>query len=273
MKHPVRPGFHARPVADHSARAVRDAGNAAYGALCRAAAWSAEHWTDGFLSTAQAHRFGPPRSWERLVATGLVLQAGDGYRIAGFGDGNPRAADLRLERAAISEVRRRAGRSGGLQSGVSRRSKPKQNASGDVANMSESFGTDEAKRSKPRRAGVGDPARRAVARGILAPDDAAAWRLWEAMQRIPALLAAEDADASVAPGSLARLAGGLARRLQARRAPPEVWLDVVAHLGVLLDDAAAWGVSPPPMAAVSRRVAALLAELLPEPERRAEARP
>lgn len=265
----MRPGFHARPSADHSAAAVRAAGNAAYGALCRAAAWSAERLTDGFVPRDVAHRLGPPRSWQRLVEVGLCSSAGDGYRITGFTEGNPAAGAQRVARAAISEVRRLAGRSGGLQSGASRRSKSKLIASSTSASPAETPLDPEAKRSKQRRAPQGEPERRALARNVLRPDEAAAWRLWEAMQRIPALLAAEDADTTVAPGSLARLALGLVRRLESRRAPVAVWLDVAAQLAVLLDV----NEPVPPMAAVSRRVGEMLAELLPGPARVAPAAP
>jgi hypothetical protein len=118
--------FHAKVVA---------AGNEAVGAWVRAGAWSCDQLTDGVIPKANALVIAPARVWRRLVEVRLVVSRPDGFELHGFHDYNPSAAEVRAEREAKSEAKRRAGAAGGRRSGEVRRSKneadreaePKQN--------------------------------------------------------------------------------------------------------------------------------------------------
>ncbi len=62
-------------------RKVVAAGNAAYGAWCRAGQWSAYHLTDGAIPRAVALTIASARIWDRLVEVRLCEVTPDGWRI------------------------------------------------------------------------------------------------------------------------------------------------------------------------------------------------
>lgn len=106
------------------------AGNEAYGAWCRAGAWSSGHGTNGRIPRAVALTIAPERVWKRLVearlepgGNGLAVLVEDGWQIHDFLDWNPSAEEVRAERESLREARRRAGMAGGLRSGEARRAK------------------------------------------------------------------------------------------------------------------------------------------------------
>lgn len=115
------------------------AGNEAYGAWCRAGAWSSGHGTNGRIPRAVALTIAPERVWKRLVdarieagGNGLAIPTDDGWQIHDFLDWNPSADEVRAERESLREARRRAGMAGGIRSGEARRAK--QDGSADEAN-------------------------------------------------------------------------------------------------------------------------------------------
>lgn len=110
--------FHAKIVS---------AGNEAVGAWVRAGAWSCDQLTNGVVPKANALVIAPERTWRRLVEARLVDVHPDGYELHDFLNYNPSAADVRAERGATSEARRRAGAAGGKRSGEVRRSKTEAN--------------------------------------------------------------------------------------------------------------------------------------------------
>ncbi len=104
---------------------VTKAGNEAYGAWCRAGQWSSGHLTEGRIPRSTALVIARQGIWDKLVAARLCHSLGDeGWQIHDFLDWNPRADEVVERRAHRSE----AGRIGGLQSGVARRSKREANA-------------------------------------------------------------------------------------------------------------------------------------------------
>jgi hypothetical protein len=86
-------------------------GNRAWGALCRAGAWSSDQLTDGRIPPAIMESIdGDPAIWERLVLVGLMDRDEEGgMRIHDFLDYNPSAAEVRETNA----LRAAAGRKGG----------------------------------------------------------------------------------------------------------------------------------------------------------------
>lgn len=107
------------------------------------------------------------------------------------------------------------------------------------------------------------PDRLAVTRLTLRPTDAAGWELWRTMVSAPLLRGAEEADRMVKPGSLARQAAGLARRLAVEHlavdAGRRLITELVAALAAERADAGP-GWAPPTMASMSQRLHALLGE-------------
>lgn len=99
------------------------AGNEAVGAWTRAAAWSAEHGTDGWIPLDVALSIAPVEVWQRLADArprgheyGLVEPHNSGVQIHDFLKSNPTA-----ERAASTKkARQQAGRKGGVQSAIRR---------------------------------------------------------------------------------------------------------------------------------------------------------
>lgn len=90
------------------------AGDAAWGLLCRAGAWSSGHGTDGLVPSQIARTLCPLRSrWDALVRVELVYKTADGYVIRGFLKWNPSAEEVAKKR----ESRANAGRAGGVISG------------------------------------------------------------------------------------------------------------------------------------------------------------
>lgn len=99
---------------DNSAfhRKVVAAGNEAWGACCRAGAWSADHLADGRIPWAIALTIAPRRVWDRLLKTGLCEGADlDGFVIHDYLDRNP----SRDEVLSIRQHRAKAGSNGGKQ--------------------------------------------------------------------------------------------------------------------------------------------------------------
>lgn len=128
---------------------VLKAGNEAFGAFCRAGAWSQGHGTNGWIPRAVALTIAPARIWKRLAEAtvyedgpGLVVETSDGWQIHDFLDWNPSAEELRADRDAVREARRRAGMLGGLRSGEARRAK--QNGSTDEAGVKQTRSNAEA---------------------------------------------------------------------------------------------------------------------------------
>lgn len=94
--------FHAKVLA---------AGNAAYGAWCRAGQWSSAHLTDGAIPRAVAISIAPLSIWQRLARVKLVEDDDGGWRIHDFLVYNPTAVQVRDQR----EKRANAGTKGGKQ--------------------------------------------------------------------------------------------------------------------------------------------------------------
>lgn len=95
---------------------VMFAGNEAFGAWCRAGAWSSGELQDGFVPHEIANLMAPKRVWKKLVAARLLHEAEGGWQIHDFLDWNPSAEEVRSKRA----VRAAAGSLGGKRSGTSR---------------------------------------------------------------------------------------------------------------------------------------------------------
>lgn len=93
-------------------RKVTDAGNEAWGALCRAGAWSSDHLTDGRVPWSVALTIAPKKIWERLFAAGLCerLEGTTDFLIHDFLDWNPSKEQV-LE---LRTLRSQAGRRGGV---------------------------------------------------------------------------------------------------------------------------------------------------------------
>lgn len=101
-------------VDDKSAfhRKVTDVGNEAWGALCRAGAWSSDHLTDGRVPWSVALTIASKKIWERLFVTGLCerLEGTTDFLIHDFLDWNPSKEQV-LE---LRQHRSQAGRRGGV---------------------------------------------------------------------------------------------------------------------------------------------------------------
>lgn len=94
-------------------RAVIRAGNAAFGLLCRAGAWSVHQLTDGHVPAEVVEQLGTPVQARKLADAGLWAPDGDGFQIADWTSSNRTADQVR--------ARADAGREGGRRSGVARR--------------------------------------------------------------------------------------------------------------------------------------------------------
>ncbi len=79
---------------------IMKAGNEAWGAVCRAGAWSSNHGTDGQISWEIALRIGSKPVWNRAEKSGLIERVTDeGFWIHDFLHWNPSAEATRAERA------------------------------------------------------------------------------------------------------------------------------------------------------------------------------
>jgi len=95
------------------------AGNEAWGALCRAGAWSSKRGTDGFVPDNIAALIAPEKVWRKAEAAkgskspvGLVERRDDGWQIHDFLQWNPSAAAVAEARAELHEKRSKAGLAG-----------------------------------------------------------------------------------------------------------------------------------------------------------------
>ncbi len=75
------------------------AGNAAIGAWVRMSAWSSAQLADGLVPKAVARGMASPRELAQLVAAGLIVEAGDAYRIVDYLALNPTREQVQAERA------------------------------------------------------------------------------------------------------------------------------------------------------------------------------
>ncbi len=101
--------------------------DAALRALIESYCYAARHRTDGHVPAPVLKRIAPRRTKTELVDAGLWDTNGDGGTVIhDYLEYNPSRAELDEKDARISEVRREAGRIGGLRSGEARRngSKP-----------------------------------------------------------------------------------------------------------------------------------------------------
>ncbi len=96
--------------------------NEAFGAWCRMGAHVAGQLTDGFIDEGAALLIaGRAKVLDRLVEVGFLERAEGGFRLHDYHDYNPRAAEIRAARDAVSAARAAAGRVGGQRSGEARR--------------------------------------------------------------------------------------------------------------------------------------------------------
>jgi hypothetical protein len=99
------------------AKVVR-AGNEAWGACCRAGAWSADHGTDGVVPTEIATMIAKESVWKRAEnaggegRVGLVERVANGIVLHDFLEWNPSAEQVEKARQELSEKRRAAGIAG-----------------------------------------------------------------------------------------------------------------------------------------------------------------
>lgn len=90
--------FHAKVMA---------AGNEAWGAVCRAGAWSSAHGTDGFIPDQIANTIAKKNVWKRAETCGevgkhgLVDRVDGGWQIHDFLEWNPSAKEVEEKRASI----------------------------------------------------------------------------------------------------------------------------------------------------------------------------
>lgn len=121
-------------------RKVLKAGNEAFGAFARMGSWSSDHLTDGRVPIETALLIANEHVLQKLCFVGLLEPDGADFVIHDFLDYNPSAEEIREERAHNAEVKAKAGRAGGIASGVARRAnklkqneaEPKQGASSSV---------------------------------------------------------------------------------------------------------------------------------------------
>jgi hypothetical protein len=115
---------------------------AAVGLWTLAGTWCAAQLTDGRLGTHMVEELaGTKRSAELLVTVGLWETTDDGYQIHDYLDYNPTAEEVRADQAAKHEAKVKAGRLGGIASGVARR---KHSGSRDEAEAKQDASTGEA---------------------------------------------------------------------------------------------------------------------------------
>jgi hypothetical protein len=113
--------FHAKVV---------QAGNPAMGLWVRAGSWSAQQLTDGFIPQQIALTLGTKGQAATLVTVGLWALVDSGYQIHDYLSYNPTADEVRADQARKHEAKVKAGRVGGVASGIARR---KQTRSSDEA--------------------------------------------------------------------------------------------------------------------------------------------
>jgi hypothetical protein len=104
--------FHAKVV---------QAGNPAMGLWVRAGSWSAQQLTDGFIPQQIALTLGTKGQAATLVTVGLWALVDSGYQIHDYLSYNPTADEVRADQARKHEAKVKAGRAGGVASGVARR--------------------------------------------------------------------------------------------------------------------------------------------------------
>lgn len=104
--------FHAKAVA---------AGNAAMGMWTRGGAWCAQQLTDGHVPAHMVPALGSKGQATALVNAGLWTRVDGGYRFHDWLDYQPTAAEVQADRTARHHAKVRAGRAGGVASGVARR--------------------------------------------------------------------------------------------------------------------------------------------------------
>ena len=104
-------------------RKIVDAGNEAWGALCRAGAWSAEHLQDGRVPWSVALAIAPKSIWTRLFTVRLCDPIDDAeFQIHDYLDWNP----SREEVLKVRDLRAASGRAGGKQRQAKRQAVAKQ---------------------------------------------------------------------------------------------------------------------------------------------------
>lgn len=92
--------FHAKTVS---------AGNAAFGAWVRMAAWSCAQLTDGRIPASIARTMATSRELRDLVSVGFLNRTDGGFEIHGFLDWNPSSVEI-LEKKSKDAARKAAGR-------------------------------------------------------------------------------------------------------------------------------------------------------------------
>ncbi len=114
----------------HSHSKTHRAGNEAIGLWTVAGSWCADKLTDGEVPVDTALRFGSAKVWAKLVSAGFVEEKYDtaetkprlvAYVLHDYLDYNPTAAEVLKTRAERSEAKARAGKLGGIASGVAKR--------------------------------------------------------------------------------------------------------------------------------------------------------
>lgn len=131
--------FHAKTVA---------VGNAAMGMWVRAGSWSLQQLTDGFIPTHIVLTIGTRGGATALVASGMWEEADGGYLFHDWDEYQPTADEIRAGRAATHEVKVKAGRIGGVASGVARR---KHSGSKSEPDMKQPGSSDEAEGQAKRK--------------------------------------------------------------------------------------------------------------------------
>src|SRR5437763_2842378 len=101
--------FHAKVV---------QAGNPAIGLWVRAGSWSAQQLTNGFIPEQIALTLGTKSQVAALLAAGLWVLSDGGYQIHDYLSYNPTADEVRAEQARKHEAKVKAGRAGGVASGI-----------------------------------------------------------------------------------------------------------------------------------------------------------
>lgn len=95
---------------------------AAVGVWALAGSWSSHHRTDGLVPRHALATFGgKPKDAQQLVSAGLWEEVEGGWLIHDFHDYNPTAEEVREKQVASHEAKVRAGRAGGIASGITRR--------------------------------------------------------------------------------------------------------------------------------------------------------
>jgi hypothetical protein len=104
-------------------RKIVDVGNEAWGAFCRAGAWSAEHLQNGRVPWSVALAIAPKPIWARLFSVRLCDPIDDAeFQIHDYLDWNP----SREEVLKVRELRAASGRAGGKQRQAKRQAVAKQ---------------------------------------------------------------------------------------------------------------------------------------------------